>query len=95
MNTTQATTTFGPIIAFFAGLLAGKGVFGFDAATWTMIIGGAVGFAATVWGAIAGRKTALVTTVANMPEVNNIHLDPTAPGAAALNAATPSNVKNP
>ena len=43
MNTTQTQTTLAPLVAFLAGLLAGKGVFGFDTATWTYIIGGVAG----------------------------------------------------
>lgn len=92
MNPTQTQTTLAPIIAFIAGLLAGKGVFGFDTATWTYIIGGLAGIGTVVWGAIAARKSAIVSTAAAMPEVKQVVLDPTVPGASALNAATPSNV---
>lgn len=92
MNGTQIQTTLAPLIAFFAGLLAGKGVFGLDAATWAQVIGGAAGFAATIWGIIATRKTAMVSTVAAMPEVTKVELDKTAPGTTALDNATPANV---
>lgn len=75
MNNTQVTTTLAPIIAFFAGLLAGKGVFGLDAATWTMVIGGAVSFAATIWAAISTRNTAVIQQAAALPEVKAVITD--------------------
>lgn len=65
MNQTQAQMTAAPFVAFLAGLLAGKGVFGLDAASWTIILGGAVGFGAAVWGVIASRKPALANTLGN------------------------------
>lgn len=93
MNQTQTQTGLAAIVAFFAGLLAGKGVFGFDTATWTQILGGAAGLAATIWTAIATRKTAMVTQVAQMPEVKAIKLDPFVAGSKDLDSATPENVK--
>ena len=60
MNTTQIQTTIAPLVAFFAGLLAGKGVFGLDAMTWTTVIGAIVAAGAAVWGAIATRGTSLI-----------------------------------
>lgn len=93
MNGTQVQTTLAVPISFLAGLLAGKNVFGFDTATWTTIIGAVAGLVATIWGALATRKTALVTTVADLPEVKGVTLNPVVPGVHELNAATPSNVK--
>lgn len=90
MNTQSVTTTFGPLVAFFAGLLAGKGVFGLDAATWTTVIGGVVTAGLTVWGAITSRKSAQIASVAAMPEVQSVKLEPEAP--KAILEATPSNV---
>jgi len=92
MNTTQVTSTFASLIAFVAGLAAGRGLFGWDQATWITILTAAVGFGATVWNAVSGRTSALVTNVANMPQVKEIKLDASAPGTAAINAATPNNV---
>ena len=66
MNQTSIQTTLAPLVAFLAGLLAGKGLFGFDAATWAPILGAVAAFGATVWGAVAARKTALANTVGNM-----------------------------
>lgn len=90
MNSTTATSTFGPLVAFFAGLLAGKGVFGLDAGTWTTIIGAIIAGAASVWGAIATRKTAQIASVASMPEVQSVKLEPSAP--ASITESTPANV---
>lgn len=93
MNGIQTQNAGAAVVAFLAGLLAGKGVFGFDAATWTAIVGGIGGAIAAAWGAIAARKAAIVTTVADMPEVRGVTLNPATPGVHELNAATPSNVK--
>lgn len=90
MNGTTVTSTFGPLIGFLAGLLAGKGVFGLDATTWATVIGAILAAGASVWGAIATRKTAQISSVAAMPEVQSIKLEPSAPSSIAL--ATPSNV---
>lgn len=90
MNGTTATSTFGPLVAFFAGLLAGKGVFGLDAQTWTTVIGAIIAAGASVWGAIATRKSAQVASVAAMPEVQSIKLEPDAP--SSIVAGTPANV---
>ncbi len=90
MNSTQLQTLAAPLVTFFAGLLAGKGVFGLDAGSWTTIIGGLAGTVATIWGVVATRKTALVSTVAEMPEVKSVTLTPSAPNT--LVDATPANV---
>lgn len=90
MNSQSATSTFGPLVAFFAGLLAGKGVFGLDAGTWTTIIGAIIAGVASVWGAIASRKTAQIASVAAMPEVQSIKLEASAD--STIVNATPGNV---
>lgn len=91
MNGTTATSTFGPLVAFFAGLLAGKGVFGLDATSWTTIIGAVVAGGTAIWGAFATRKTAQIASVAGMTDlVQSVKLTPTAPTAVV--DATPSNV---
>ena len=91
MNPTQITTTLAPLVAFFAGLLSGKGVFGLDATTWTTVIGAVVGAGAAVWSAIATRGTGLITAAANQTDlVQSIKLQPDAP--QSLVSATPSNV---
>jgi hypothetical protein len=90
MNPTQMTTTLAPIITFIAGLLAGKGVFGLDAATWATIIGGIIGVGGTIWAAIATRNKNIITTTANLPEVDKIKLAPSA--SSELAQTTPSNV---
>jgi hypothetical protein len=92
MNPTQIQTTIAPLITFLAGLAAGRGLFGLDAAAWTAIIGGIVGLGATVWAAVVTRKTTLVTTVAQMPEVQSVRLEPSVRQNDALITTTPSNV---
>lgn len=90
MNSTQIQTTAAPIVAFLAGLLAGKGVFGLDAATWATVIGAIFAFGATIWGAVKGSKSSLINATAAMPEVQSIKLEPSAP--AALESVSPANV---
>jgi hypothetical protein len=67
MNKTQLQTTLAPLIAAVAGFLAGKGVFGLDAATWATVLGSLATIGAVVWGAVAAHNTALVNTVGNLP----------------------------
>lgn len=79
------------IVGYVAGIVATKFTF-FDLATWNYIfmsIGG-VAFAAVSY--VLNRKTAVVATAANLPEVKNIELDKKVSGTAALEAATPDNV---
>lgn len=90
MNSTQIQTTLAPILTFLAGLAAGRGLFGWDAATWYTILGSIVGLGATIWGAIVTRQTAQIASVAAMPEVKQVVLEQNAP--ASLVQATPSNV---
>lgn len=93
MNPTQTQTTIAPAVAFLAGLLAGKGVFGFDYLTWAAIIGGVFGLAATIWGAVAARQTAMVGTVSAMPEVTSMVVTNQALATAAKQADPSTNVK--
>lgn len=90
MNQTQVQMTAAPFVAFLAGLLAGKGVFGLDAASWTLILGGAVGFGATVWGVIASRKPALANTLGNYKDTTVVTDKKTA-DALPDNASVVSN----
>lgn len=82
MNPTQTQTTLAPFVAFLAGLLAGKGVFGLDATTWAAILGSAAGLGTVIWGALATRKSALVSTTSAMPEVKGIVTTNTIEGRA-------------
>ena len=92
MNNTQITTTVAPLVAFLAGLLAGKGVFGLDVTTWTTIIGGVVGLGATIWAALRTTNTGIISQAANLPEVKTVLLDASVPGVSAQVASTPNNV---
>ncbi len=93
MNGTQAQVGGSTFVGFLAGVLAGKGTFGLDAATWAQILGALGGAVAAIWAAVATRKAAIVTQAANLPEVHSIRLDPSAPGANGIDAATPNNVR--
>lgn len=92
MNTTQIQTTLAPIVAFLAGLLAGKGVFGWDSQTWITVIGGLLGAVGTIWAAIVTRKTAQVASVAAMPEVAAVVTTSTAAGNTMSGPGSPENV---
>lgn len=93
-NPLQSNNTALMIVGYVAGIVAVKFPI-FDLATWNYIFLGIGGVVFTVSTAILNRKSAVVSTVANMAEVKNeggIVLDKTVPGAAALSAATPNNV---
>lgn len=92
MNPTQWQTSLAGIISFLAGLAAGRGLFGFDQATWITIITAVVGFAGVIWTAFTTRKSSIVTAVADLPEVKSITLDPTVSNSSSVAAATPANV---
>lgn len=88
----QTQGTIATIAGFVAGILASK--FGiFDTNTWLSIVMAGVGLVSVVWTAVATRKNAVVSSVAQLPEVKSITLDANASGTAALQAATPANVK--
>jgi hypothetical protein len=90
VNKTQLQTTIAPLIGVLAGFLAGKGVFGLDAATWATVIGSLAGTAAIIWGAISARKTALTNTVGNLPNTTVV-TDKATADALPANASVVSN----
>jgi hypothetical protein len=92
MNSTQLQTTLASLVTFLAGLAAGRGLFGWDQATWITVITAVVGVGGAVWAAVTTKKSALVTSVAQMPEVASVKLESTAAGQS-LAASTPSNVQ--
>lgn len=71
--------------------LVAKGYIDEDMAAY--VAGGVVAAAGSAWAWWINRPQALITSAANLPEVKNVTLDSTQAGTAALNAATPSNVK--
>lgn len=90
-NPLQTNNTAIAAVGYLAGLAAAKLPW-FDFATWNyiiMTIGGAlfVGIPAFM-----NRKSVVVATVANMPEVKSVELDKTSPGVKNLVNATPANV---
>lgn len=89
-NNTQIQTTGTALIAGMAGFLAGRGVFGFDQATWITILGAVGGLVVSVYTAILTRKTNLVTEVANLPEVDKVVVNEKA--SEQMVANTPVNV---
>ena len=79
------------LIGYVAGIVAVKFPI-FDLATWNYIfmsIGGVIFFGASY---VLNRKSAVVATAANLPEVSNIELDRSVSGTSALAEATPNNV---
>lgn len=90
-NPLQTNNTLTAAVGYLAGLAAAKLPW-FDFATWNYIImsvGGAIFVAIP---AVLNRKTAVVATVANMPEVTKIELDKSVPGAVDLAQSTPAEV---
>lgn len=79
------------VIGYLAGIAAAKLPW-FDFATWNYIIFTLAGVIMTAVTYIINRKSAVVTTVAKMPEVKSVQLDKTVTGSAALANATPNNV---
>lgn len=104
VNSTQLQTTSAAIIAGIAGFLAGRGIFGWDQATWITVITSLAGVVVLIYNAWVTRgsaivnqamsadKPAMVSAVANLPEVKSIEVDKNDPAAKALVAATPENV---
>ncbi len=90
-NPLQTNNTVAMALAYGAGVLASKFPL-FDAATWNSILLAGGGFFFVLYTAIINRKTAVVATVANMPEVNKVELDKSAPTSEAIQNATPNNV---
>lgn len=90
-NPLQNNNTALMVTGYLAGIAAAKLPF-FDFATWNYIIMSLGGAAFAAGSFILNRKSAVVTTVANMPEVGGIALNKAVPGATALANATPSNV---
>jgi len=90
-NPLQTNNSALMVVGYVAGILAAKLPF-FDFATWNYLILSAGGTIMVLATAILNRKSAVVATVANMPEVKSVELDKKVIGSAALDAATPDNV---
>lgn len=89
MNPTQLQTTLAPLVSLLGGLLALKVPF-FDAGTWGQILGGILTLGGIIWSGVATRQSALITTVANDPQVKKVTLEASAP--VGLVDSTPQNV---
>lgn len=86
----QVLATMGPIIGAVAGYIAAWN--GIDQASVTGMIMAALITGLTIYNAWVSRKTAQVTSVANLPEVKSVVLDKTEPATKALEEVTPNNV---
>ena len=90
-NPLQTNNTALMIVGYVAGIAAAKLPW-FDLATWNYIILSVGGVLFTGVSLLLNRKSAVVATVANMPEVKSVDLDKTSPGVKDLVSATPKNV---
>jgi hypothetical protein len=90
-NPLQTNNSALMIIGYAAGVCAAKFPI-FDLATWNYIFISAGGLIFTIGTVLLNRKSAVVSTVANMAEVKNVDLDKTVKGAGALSDVTPNNV---
>lgn len=80
-------------IGYAAGIIAAKFPI-FDLATWNYIFLTVGGLIVTIAPYILNRRTAVVTTVANMPDVHEVQMNKTSMSGVALaqSANTPDNV---
>lgn len=91
-NPLQTNNTTAMMVAYAAGVLASKFPL-FDSATWQGILLAGAGLIFTIYTAYINRKTAIVSTTANMPEVSKVEVVATPAGKAlAQSDATPNNV---
>lgn len=90
-NPLQTNNTATMIVGYLAGIAAAKLPW-FDFATWNYIIFSIGGVGLAAYTGFINRKTAVVATVAALPEVSKIELDKTVPGAKELADATPKEV---
>lgn len=90
-NPLQNNSTAVAIISYIAGIAATKLTF-FDLATWNYIFMALGGLVFALWQFFITRKTTVVATAANLPEVGKIELNRTIPNVQGLYDATPENV---
>lgn len=93
-NPLQTNNTAIVALGYLAGIAAAKLPI-FDFATWNYIFMSIGGLLITTVPIILNRKSAVISTVANLPEVKNeggVVLDKNVPGTAALAKSTPDNV---
>jgi hypothetical protein len=90
-NPLQTNNTALMVVGYLAGIAAAKLPW-FDLATWNYIILSVGGVLFTGGSLLLNRKSAVVATVANMPEVKSVELDKTSPGVNVLVSSTPRNV---
>ena len=86
----QILATIGPAFGFLGGYIAAWT--GIDQASATGILMAVIVLALTGYNLWMSRKSAQVSGVAKLPEVQAIELKKEEPAAAALEAVTPNNV---
>lgn len=86
----QILAAIGPLLGGVAGYLAAW--WGIDQASASGLVMAALVIGLTGYNAWMARKSAQVTGVAKLPEVDGIELNKGVPGAAHLEAVTPNNV---
>lgn len=94
MNSTQVQGNAAVLIAFLAGILAGKKVFGFDEATWAAVLGAIVTIGMAAWTSIITRRNAQVANVNALPNVAGVITTNDA-GGHELATAIPSSTVVP
>lgn len=80
-------------IAYAAGIVAAKYPI-FDLQTWNYIFLSVAGLAATIIPYALNRKSAVISTTANLAEVKTVEMDKTVPNGVTLaqSDSTPNNV---
>lgn len=86
----QLLATFGPLFGLFAGYFAAWR--GIDQGTALGILMAVITGGLSIYNLYATRKSAVVGTVANMPEVKAVVLDRGKDNSHALEQVTPNNV---
>lgn len=92
-NPLQNNNTAMTIIAYAAGVTAAKFPI-FDIATWNYIFLSVLGLAATIGPLVLNRKSVVIKTTADLPEVKGVDLDKTVQGATTLANVTLGDVNN-
>ena len=90
-NPLQNNNAIITLVAYVSGLLAAKLPL-FDTATWNYIIMSLLGVLAVATPYVFNRKSTVVGTVANMPEVKEVGLNKSNISAQKLAANAPDNV---
>lgn len=96
MSNEQVFALIRQILPVLGGVAVGlgwltQGQFDGGAAVVLQLMGPAMIIGSTIWSLVKNTKSSLVATVAAMPEVNSVKLEPTIAGNVLSNS-TPANV---